>query len=673
MMTMMMLRRSTWLAVIPLALAASPAACARPASNVQQDSSTHAAPSASAIPPAQMPSAAPAPSAPVAQAPAAKAPAVSAGDIGTAHPLVVQAVAPDGHWVAICQARADTTGDGKLEVKVGRHGDLSGDAMDSFFVRGDGQGTPIDAFAGADRSGRYVVVARGGSLVLIDTFTDRETVLPHALVDDGSSPVPARGTVSFDDAGRRLLYMRGGAGIEEIVVRDLATGEERIAQTGAGKLWRAWLDPAGQVVWAEVVVADTDGDGTVELPAPNTSLSQRRCRGPVGSASFYGWTGDKPVRRAVREADGWKGAVDAPSALGAFGRALVVRRPDRAIVRVDGADERVLVPAACDARVVYADPARERLFFGCTPDAKRGKDGLVYVPLERVEGTTRTALGLRVQLTDNDAWGHYGVLVYGADLRVLNLETGTIGTINVGPPIAIAGDHILFGRHSIGSPGGPNVLDLAAGKRTRLKIEPRAYGEQVQRGDLVAFELEGGKSALFDLAKIEVVGTFTGRPLALTRAGMVLVPAPNLQKKRAVEPLLMGPLRWVTPRRETSDTERPVRRGGIDLRVGSILLARAVARRQAVFELHRAPRAHVDAHAHRPFEQPEGHGRIVRRLRLGDVERIGRERVALRAHPLALHVGRELADLVAGEPEDAVRAPVAAGLGGGGGTECWMR
>jgi hypothetical protein len=508
-----------------------------------------------APPPRGASSFAPAPPPPAA-APAAPSP--STGDIGTAHPLVLQAVAADGHWAAICQARVDTNGDGKIQVSVGHHGDMYGDEMEPFFVRGDGAGKP-DAFVGADGTGRHVIVARRASgqrgdlpptLVLLDTFADRETMLPKALVDDGDSPFPMRGAVSFDRAGRRLLYSRAGAaGADEVVVRELATGDERVVSVGAGKLWRAWIDPAGEIVWADVVAADTDGNGKIELPTQGTSLSRRRCRGPITSYGVYGITGDKPVRRAVREADGWKGATDVPEALGAFGRAVIVRRADHAIVRKDGADERVLVPAACDGRVVHAVEADERLFYGCTAGAKKDADGFLRAPLMRVDAAAPAKpAGIEVQLPDRDTWHHDRGLVYASDSHVLVASTGTIGTINVGPPLAVVGDHVLFARHSIGSPGGPNVLDIATGQRIKLTIELKGYGEEAKRGDRIALELENGTSAVIDVAKIEVVGTFTGRPLALSPSGRVLVPVPDLTQKPARDRLLTGPLRWIAPK-----------------------------------------------------------------------------------------------------------------------------
>ncbi|HYO64527.1 MAG TPA: hypothetical protein VEU33_00485 [Archangium sp.] len=52
-----------------------------------------------------------------------------AGPIGTRHPILFQRAAKDGRWLIACQAREDTHGDGKLEVRYGRYGDTFGDRL----------------------------------------------------------------------------------------------------------------------------------------------------------------------------------------------------------------------------------------------------------------------------------------------------------------------------------------------------------------------------------------------------------------------------------------------------------------------------------------------------------------------------------------------------------------
>src|SRR5262245_50791819 len=46
------------------------------------------------------------------------------GDVGTAHPTLLDAVAAEGTWTVVCQARTDTDGQGGVAIHVGHHGDL---------------------------------------------------------------------------------------------------------------------------------------------------------------------------------------------------------------------------------------------------------------------------------------------------------------------------------------------------------------------------------------------------------------------------------------------------------------------------------------------------------------------------------------------------------------------
>src|SRR5687767_9734010 len=56
-------------------------------------------------------------------------PAGAHGEIGTRHPLLLQALAADGRWCIICQARTDTNHDGEISASIGRHGDTVGDIL----------------------------------------------------------------------------------------------------------------------------------------------------------------------------------------------------------------------------------------------------------------------------------------------------------------------------------------------------------------------------------------------------------------------------------------------------------------------------------------------------------------------------------------------------------------
>ncbi|WP_394834360.1 hypothetical protein LVJ94_48460 [Pendulispora rubella] len=481
-----------------------------------------------------------------AEASSVKPPPVSAENIGTAHPLLVEAVAPDGHWVVLCQARRDTDGDGTIEVGMADHGDMGGDELEPYFVLGGGEGDRLDAFAGADSTGRYVVFGRGGKLVLFDTFAGQETELSGGLVDDGKSPFRSRASVSFDERGRRLAYVRGPARRPELVVRELASGLESIVSYGPGELWRARLDPGGELVWLDVVVADTNDSGAIELPKARTTLASRRCRGRPNVYGTYGWDGDRPIRRVARKVDGWQ-STDARDALGAFGQRLVLRRGGAIVLR-DGSAERTLIPPKCHAQIVQADPEHQRLFFGCLGDAPKGERVRAAIERLDVDGT-RSEVGFELELRDllgdADTWDNIYLLYDKA--------TGTIGRWPSGFGLVVhAGDRGLFDSHPYSNDDRERVIAYdAKGERRRFPydLESRAP-DFALRGQRVAIEVDR-KTALvpgvvLDLARGETIGSFVGLPLALATSGHVLVPVADVERESRRYPPT-GPVHWIRP------------------------------------------------------------------------------------------------------------------------------
>jgi hypothetical protein len=211
--------------------------------------------------------------------------------VGTAHPIVVEAVARDGAWVVICQARTDTDGDGEVAVHVGMHGDTYGDAMRPYVVRGAGEGEAIDSLVGHTRDGRWLVALRAGKLSLLDARSGTWSDLPGADVRDDGVPIGPHRAASIARAGDRMTYFKDD---ETIVVRELSSGTENLVKVPGARVWRVELEPLGH--WARVyaIRTDSDKDGALTWPSVRTSLSDRDCRGPIMSYSTGGWTGDKP-------------------------------------------------------------------------------------------------------------------------------------------------------------------------------------------------------------------------------------------------------------------------------------------------------------------------------------------------------------------------------------------
>ncbi len=289
------------------------------------------------------------------------------GPIGTRHPLLFQRAARDGRWVIACQAREDTNGDGKLEVRFGRHGDTYGDALAPYLFLEPGEGERLEDFLAADPTGRYLVVVRGGSLRLLDTYTraDHELAPPEAIPE--STAPSASLPVSFSRDGQRLLLvsLSGPEKRATAFLVNLRDGTRREVPHGPGVLGQALLDPEGQWVWFGVVTQDTDGDGQLTWPRARTSLASRYCRGPIMSYGTYGQAGDS-ASWLLRRVDAGP-LVPREGVLQPLGDALL-RQGEQGEVFVEQASGQRTewVPASCRANVLHVDAAREQVLVACT-------------------------------------------------------------------------------------------------------------------------------------------------------------------------------------------------------------------------------------------------------------------------------------------------------------------
>jgi dipeptidyl aminopeptidase/acylaminoacyl peptidase len=207
-------------------------------------------------------------------------------------------------WAAICEARQDDDGNGKLQVMVMQHGDTGGDELRPYLVLGAGKGAEIDDFVASDPKGRWVVTTKDMCVHLVDTETGKAVALRGADGRPGDEVSGDHRAASFSPDGKALLYIKSDGARSIVVQRDLGTGAERAIDPGPGELSRAFFDRSGRFVVMEVVARDTNGDGLLTQPRVSTTLGSRRCRAPVTSASFYGQIGDKPVQRVAPVAGG---------------------------------------------------------------------------------------------------------------------------------------------------------------------------------------------------------------------------------------------------------------------------------------------------------------------------------------------------------------------------------
>lgn len=341
-----------------------------------------APPAARALPPAS--SAAPAPPATASattmdrSAPLAFAEPPVRGPIGTPDPILVTAAGASGRWVAFCQARKDTNGDGRIGVAIGPHGDAYGDAIEPYLKVGDTPEEAIDEVVTADRTGRYLVVVQRGRLVLVDAETGARVDLSARGGDAAGNPSPlaTHGAASLDAGGTRVLYRTAAPPPKKntaskapkgpaarLAVLDIASGKETLIDPGTGTLLRARLDGP----WVVMTVRVGGSAGHVM-----TTFAPRRCRGPAASYSVFATGGTE--EREVRVARASGGAARAVPGFVAVAGERLLRRNASGALLLEDADGRStpLVGEACAGRVLGIHGPSERVLVAC-------KDGSLSV------------------------------------------------------------------------------------------------------------------------------------------------------------------------------------------------------------------------------------------------------------------------------------------------------
>lgn len=171
---------------------------------------------------------------------------MGSGTYGTAHPTYFRGFDTRGkRWMALCQARRDTDGDGKIEVSSGHHGGLYGDDMALYLVIGGGEGTVIEALVSRSDDDRWLAILRDGTLELVDVETGDVRAMVDADVESDERPGAPHRAATF--VGERLLYIRNYADKDTLVVYDLASRKEREI-TVPDRLWRiVWSRTLGRI------------------------------------------------------------------------------------------------------------------------------------------------------------------------------------------------------------------------------------------------------------------------------------------------------------------------------------------------------------------------------------------------------------------------------------------
>jgi outer membrane protein assembly factor BamB len=321
-------------------------------------------------------------------------PGTPAGIFGTVHPIHAEAAAPDGRWVAACQARNDTDGDGAIDVMFGHHGEALGDEMKPYLIVGGGPGHRFDELIGHSPSGRYVAIREGACMNLVDTADGTSTTLADADLRDPQPELGPHRGLSFDAVDKRALYLRASAHGDRVVVRELKTGRETEIDPGPGVVVRAILDPEGEFVLIDAATGN-------HLPRLQTTLAPRSCRGEAASYSVFGSDEARPViARRIVSAGGGR-VREVPGLIRSFGKDLLIRAEDRSLVVEDPQGKaQTIVPATCNATVSHVDSDRRLIVFSCESEADQ--HGIAPVTVYR-DGTT-TKLRARDQVERSDHW-----------------------------------------------------------------------------------------------------------------------------------------------------------------------------------------------------------------------------------------------------------------------------
>jgi hypothetical protein len=201
-----------------------------------------------------------------------------------------------GRVALLYRLDADTDGNGRLEASFGFHGETLADQPRLWaYDLERGTETRYDELLTIDPTDRYAALRRDGRYLLLDGRTGAVTDLSAWGIsgpDDANRCLPPR-QLSFDEAGRRIAFLRGSP--PRLVVREIESGAEREIEPDSGLLWRGGFGPfAG---WMQMDVVDAAAGDGAAFPEQFTSCHSRAAVPFASSYSFGGWDG--PPFRSV--------------------------------------------------------------------------------------------------------------------------------------------------------------------------------------------------------------------------------------------------------------------------------------------------------------------------------------------------------------------------------------
>jgi len=491
------------------------------------------------------PAAAPAKAAPQAPRPSAKAPtplpALAAAPppekgwlppagVRAAGPLSLEAVAPDARWLVVCQARADTDGDARVAVTTSAKGEPAGDRMARYLAFASGEEQMIDDLLASSADGRWLVLRIADHVELYDSVSGVRRDLTALGADTRSEPIEAGPHRAFAFTSDALVYVRARDALEELVWHKLEDGSERMLYSSPDPIARMRVDPAGKLAVLQVARPENAKNRRFVWPY-RLENNARACRGPEAHYLAPNPNADLFSTLVVDIEQARGGLVD--NLAGVWGAGIVRREADASLSFVRGSERLRVADKACAGRLLFVDPGGETLLVGCSIEKRPGR-----LNVELVTRAEHRSLDLEVALLGYDeparAPQRLVALYPGADCVLFDTQKRTIHRLHTGDSVlSTFATRALIRR-------GKSLLfvDADTGTETALPVAPDAFGEV-----LVTRSLAFVSPWLIDLESGRVRGRVSGKGLALSALGAVLVPSVGPSDHSLAE----GPLTWRLP------------------------------------------------------------------------------------------------------------------------------
>jgi hypothetical protein len=462
----------------------------------------------------------PSPTAPASPA----SPGFGEAPFSTASATLIEQANRDARWVALCRVQSD-------ESKTATTNADHREAVERVLITPKEE-LDIDAWLGASPNGRYLLLLQSGALTLWDSET-RTSVDLSALGADARLSAETNAHVrvlDFDAQSEHLLYVRRNANGSRAVLRTLSDGSERELDTGPGEIWRARFDPSSAFVTLQMISADSNRNGKLDFPAPLLAAPP-----PCGDdlVHFRIWEGRGDRAETVLLPLSGSAPIHEPNLVISIADARLLRDENGALLLERAGKKRVLEPAECKGRIVYADALRELFIVGC---AQKKKTGHVSLELVTREGRKPLDLELASVELDRDVGDSARLIALypGADTLLFDADRNEL--IKLQP-----GDSVLATVRSRALIRRGNALffyDADTRSESALPGQLDKYPDIFRALPFVFIS-----PLLIDLDTAQVVGVTKRRPLALSAGGQLLIGETDADGPSWAR----GPLRWLTP------------------------------------------------------------------------------------------------------------------------------